>query len=539
MIRERTHNLRPAIVSPPPRLIDPRLFVLALFAACALVAVCGARLAPTAAATTAPPVEPQQQQRPAARRPRPRRTGARPPAVDYTKFSHATKGHYEDCASCHLTQTKPQFTLEKPDIKEYPDHPACIQCHRTQFFRGPLRGTAPAICADCHAAASPRNGARFPFPKPQQASQFSDTFPHANHAKSTALKLFAPALGKDKVKQQDTCFYCHKVDKTEYKPPAGAKDAFVPPPGTFMSTPTTHANCFQCHWQKGVENKDIEPLSSQCADCHKNLALAARPPAPASSPAATPAKPTATPAAKPTATPVAKPTATPAKSVVKPTPTPAPKPAAKPTPTPAKPAAMPAAKPATTPAAKPSPTATPKPGDEFAHASYLRAGFALPVLFIPAVSLEQQAKMPFRTSPKFVHELDAHKTRTDEEGKPQKITCLTCHATVKTSKSLETLREPANKVQLPACASSACHTSLSGSATLKLSIYRELRERSKDAKFDCALCHLPPVSTGEVPCDHYATVFQSAVKEGKSTKTLETIIPARCPDAAKPPPAAK
>src|SRR2546423_6379668 len=154
------------------------------------------------------------------------------------------------------------------------------------------------------SAAAPRNGARFAFPKPQQPSQFADTFPHANHAKSTALKLFAPALRQQKVKQQDTCYYCHKVDKTEFKPPAGAKDAFVPPPGTFMSTPTTHANCFHCHWRSDVEGKDIAPLSNQCADCHNNLALAAMPHTAASTPApaASPAKPTATPLAKPSPT---------------------------------------------------------------------------------------------------------------------------------------------------------------------------------------------------------------------------------------------
>ena len=507
--------MRPSITAPPRRL-DPRLCGLVLFVACAALTLFGLRGAPTSAATSAP--EPQQRRAPA-RRPRPRASSARPPAVDYTKFSHATKGHYENCAACHLTLTKPQLTLAKPDISDYPDHPACVECHRAQFFRGPFRGAAPAICADCHTAATPRNSARFPFPKPQQQSQFSDTFPHANHAKTTALKLFAPALGQAKVKQQDTCFYCHKVDKTEFKTVAGAKDAFVPPPGTFMSTPTTHANCFQCHWRKDVENKDIEPLSNQCADCHNNLALAAH------KPAATPA-PVAPARATPTMTP--KPTATPA---AKPTPTPAPKPTATPT------------KPAPTPTAKPSATPTPKPGDELAHANFIRAGFTLPVAFVPAVSLAQQAKMPFRTTPKFRHVMNADKPKedphqyrseTDDKGQQIRVTCITCHASVKTSKSLESLREPANKVQLPACATSACHTALSGSAALKLSIYRELRERSKDAKFDCALCHLPNVSTADVPCNHYAAVYQSAVKEGKSTKNLEAIIPPRCAEAAKP-----
>jgi hypothetical protein len=516
-----------------PHRLDPRLCALALLLVCAALVLCAVQLAPPAAAAQTAQPQPGAP----ARRPRPRRraTTARPPAVDYSKFSHATKGHFEDCAACHLTQTKPQFTLTKPDIVEYPDHPACIECHRKQFYSGPIRGTAPAICADCHTAAAPRNGARFPFPKPQQPSQFADTFPHANHAKTTALKMFAPALGKDKVKQQDTCFYCHKVDKTEYKPPAGMKDAFVPPPGTFMSTPTTHANCFQCHWRKEDENRNIEPLSNQCADCHNNLVLAAKPAMPSLTPAAAPAKPSPTPAPKPSATPMAKPAATPAAKpaatpVVKPTATPTPKPAATPAKPVAKPAATPAAKPTATPVAKP----TPKPDVELAHAGFMQTGFGWPVSFVPAVSLEQQKQMPFRTSPKFVHELDAHKMRTDEEGKQVKITCITCHATVKTSKSLETLREPANKVQLPACSSSACHTALSGSAALKLSIYRELRERSKDAKFDCATCHLPKVSTADVPCDHYGVVYQSAVKESKSTKTLESITPPRCAEVLKP-----
>lgn len=555
MIRERQQNLRSIVPAPPPRPYDPRLLALALCLVCALVVLCGARLSPTSAAQQAAPAAAQQPRRPSARRQRPRTPGNRPSGVDYTKFSHATKGHYEDCASCHVTDTTPKFTLDKPDIKEYPDHQACINCHRAQFFRGPVRGTAPAICADCHAAATPRNGARFAFPKPQVESQFADLFPHSNHVKSTALGQFKRVIGPN-AKQQDTCLYCHKVDKFEYKAPAGVKDAFVPKPGTFMTTPTTHANCFQCHWQKGVEGKDIEPLANQCADCHNNLKLAAIKPAGMAQPAATPAKPAATPAAKPTTTPAAKPattttakpsapantkpavTATPkptATPIAKPamTPTAKPTPAAKPVATPlAKPAATPTAKPTGTPAAKPAatpaskPAATPKPVAESAHASFVRSNWMASVLFVPAVSLEAQQKMPPRVSPKFVHELEAHKTRTDDEGKPQKITCLSCHKAVKDSKALAVLRQPDNKVQMPACATSACHTALSG-PTLNLSVLKELRERGKSKEFDCALCHLPPTSLAPlIPCDHYDVVYQTAVKENKVGESLKKLIQA-------------
>ncbi len=511
MLRERKHNLRLAALA-SPRQHDPRLVVLALCLVCTGLLLCAVRLAPTTAA--APPAEPQTQQR--ARRQRPRTPANRPPAVDYTKFSHATKGHFEDCASCHVTDTTPKMTLDKPDIKEYPDHQACTQCHRAQFFRGPVRGTAPAICADCHVAAAPRNGTRFAFPKPAAQSQFADMFPHVNHVKSTALSQFKRVIGPN-AKQQDTCLYCHKVDKTEFKAVAGVKDAFVPKPGTYMTTPTTHANCFQCHWQKGVEGKDIEPLANQCAECHSNLTQAAVKPANIAQPVGTPAKPMATPTAKPSATP-AKPTATPG---TKPTTVPAPKP-------PATPAAKPMAKPTATPLAKP--TATPKPGAESAHASFIRIGWITSLSFVPAVSLAQQKMMPQmmppRVSPKFVHELDAHKMRTDEEGKPQKVTCLSCHKAVKDSKELAILRQPDNKVQMPACATSACHTALSG-PTLNLSVLKELRERNKSKDFECALCHLPPTSTAAIfPCDHYDVVYQTAVKENKVGDSLKKLIQA-------------
>ena len=484
MIRKRTYNLRPSKPA-PPRLLDPRLLVLALFLFSTGVVLLGTQFSTHVATAQAAPQT--QRRRPARRRAR-RPSGPRAPAIDYTKFSHATKGHYEDCASCHMTDNPklPKITLAKPDIREYPDHPSCTNCHRQQFFRGPFRGTAPAICADCHQAApASKYGPRVPFPKPQQPSQFADVFPHANHGKSTSLKLFAPVMGQTKVKQQDTCYYCHKLDKSEHKPPAGAQDAFAPPAGTFMLTPTSHASCFQCHWQKGVENKDIEPLSNQCAECHNNLALAHQP------------KPMTVPA---------------------------------PTATPAKPAATPAAKPAATPTPKPAPK---KPAADEAHASFTSANWRAPIAFVPAVSLEQQQKLPERTSPKFRHELNAnpkddpHQYRPDvkdDKGEPVKITCLTCHVAVKTSASLESLRQPDNKVKVPSCASTACHTALSG-PNLNLSILKELRARDKDKTFDCALCHTPPNSTSKLfPCDHYEVVYQTAIKESKDNKAPDSLI---------------
>jgi hypothetical protein len=139
-----------------------------------------------------------------------------------------------------------------------------------------------------------------------------------------------------------------------------------------------------------------------------------------------------------------------------------------------------------------------------------------------------------RVSPKFVHETEAHKKKLNDEGKEVAITCLQCHTAVRKAATLESLRLKENAVGLPTCSSSACHTAVAGTAQLHLSVYRELRERAKDAKFDCALCHAPPQSIiTDVPCTHYAAVFASALKEKKSTKGIEQLTPPRCTDELK------
>jgi hypothetical protein len=385
------------------------------------------------------------------------------PRVDYSRFSHATKGHFENCASCHQITS-----FAQPDIRDYPDHPSCVNCHRQQFFRG----ARPVICSNCHTVTTPRSEARFKFPKPDESSQFTDIFPHANHIKTTSLLQFKKVVG-EKVNIQATCMYCHKVDGTAQKlPPNAPKDAFVAPAGTFMTTPTSHVTCFQCHWQKGVENREQEPLSNECSRCHKNLA-----------------RPLIQTAALTTAL-------------------------AATTPTPQGKAQSKASEPKIIPASA--------QGTLVAH----------------------NTLTPPRISPKFVHELDPHKKKANEEGKEVAITCTQCHAGVRKAVTLEAMKLKVNQVQLPSCSTSACHTALSGTVGLKLSVFRELRERGKDAKFDCALCHAPPVSLhAEVPCSHYKAVLDSAKKEnealekaGKKPRSLtgiEGLIPPRCAEAPK------
>lgn len=393
------------------------------------------------------------------------------PRVDYSKFSHATKGHFENCASCHLI---PSF--EKPDIADYPDHPACINCHRQQFFRG----ARPVICSNCHTVTAPRGEARFKFPKANEPTQFVDLFPHAKHFKSIALKQFVPVVGKkedEKVTIQETCLHCHKLDETVPKMPANTPKDDLLPSGTFMRTPTTHATCFACHWKEGEKNREQPPFATQCDKCHRNES-----------------KPLMQTAALTNA-----------------------------------------------------PTAGQPPA----------ARTKEPLKIVPAVAQITQAahvtSMPLRISPKFVHNKHKHRFKPNEKWKPEDgdkvpkevlVTCTQCHAGVRSkAETRAELRSEANRVQLLSCSTSACHTALSGTAQLSLSVFGELKKRNEAEQFKCDLCHTAPINMKPVPCSHYTAVLVAAQKEnealekaGKRPKTLtalEKLIPPRCKEAPK------
>jgi hypothetical protein len=150
--------------------------------------------------------------------------------VDYSKFSHATPKHKATCNTCHK--------ITFPDIKDYPDHDACVSCHRPQFFRG----ARPPICSVCHSKTSPRDEARLPFRNPAAKLQFTIEFPHDRHQDVIALLRFA----HPRPQNYYNCSVCHGQ-----RTPA------------FKAVPTAHASCFNCHW------KSQQPVADNCNGCHK------------------------------------------------------------------------------------------------------------------------------------------------------------------------------------------------------------------------------------------------------------------------------
>ena len=167
-------------------------------------------------------------------------------AVDYTRFSHSTEKHKATCNTCHKPPTK-NWTKASlfPDVADFPDHDACVSCHRAQFFRG----ARPPICAGCHLKTSPRDDVRYAFRKPDSKLQFTIEFPHDRHQDVIGF---------------NPCTICHTQAAVVSTPPAGGWiDAYAPPPATFKSVPTDHASCFNCHW------KSQEPVATNCNGCHK------------------------------------------------------------------------------------------------------------------------------------------------------------------------------------------------------------------------------------------------------------------------------
>lgn len=233
--------------------------------------------------------------------------------IDYSQFSHSTHVNSQKlaCDSCHKLPTKNWKEVRKgdaafPDVAEFPEHSACLECHRTQFFA--RERPAPAICSNCHVKATPRDPARFLFPSlgditdsplviRESVPEFRVGFPHDKHLEVVGFNLIpfrgglpAAASGrsptpnsprfvsvswqeKKPADQSKTCSICHQIyqpqgsSSEEYvtKPPKNLGDNFWLKKGTFQTAPNSHTGCFVCH----NADSGIAPESKDCQACHK------------------------------------------------------------------------------------------------------------------------------------------------------------------------------------------------------------------------------------------------------------------------------
>lgn len=218
-------------------------------------------------------------------------------AAKYSAFLHSSDKHKSlACNSCHKIPTAWTAKRDFPDVADFPDHLACVRCHRQQFFtRQAFAGTGPSICTVCHLRAAPREDARFAFGKPNNANQtakprderqFTIEFPHDRHQNVIAtlrslpdaedrVRFIRASFGgaDDKKPDYNNCSICHVMDTNPHKDlidlaliTPGPLPPFRPPAGTFKTMPHAHDDCFACHW------KNEKPASDDCAGCHKPAA---------------------------------------------------------------------------------------------------------------------------------------------------------------------------------------------------------------------------------------------------------------------------
>lgn len=233
----------------------------------------------------------QTRRRPRTSKPAPQQQAPKGSAAKYSAFLHSSDKHKSlACNACHKIPTAWNAKRDFPDVTDFPDHDACVRCHRQQFFTGQaMIGTGPSICTVCHVRAAPREDARFAFGKPNDSNQATKTkeewqftieFPHDKHQNAIAYASqwerlqsvrshhrLKPVPFDDQKVDYNNCSICHVTNANAIsRPPAGWTDSFVPPAGTFKTMPRSHDACFNCHW------KNLKPASDDCAGCHKPAA---------------------------------------------------------------------------------------------------------------------------------------------------------------------------------------------------------------------------------------------------------------------------
>jgi len=205
-------------------------------------------------------------------------------AAKYSAFLHSSAKHKSlVCSDCHKIPTPWNAKRDFPDVADFPDHEACVRCHRPQFFsRQAIVGTGPAICTICHVRAAPREAARFGFGKPNTANQaakakderqFTIEFPHDRHQSAIAdagswQRPTYPAHHRlkrfdDSKPDYNNCSICHRRNDEPDKSTAAQFDPSIPANKFFKTMPRSHDSCFDCHW------KNQKPASGECGGCHK------------------------------------------------------------------------------------------------------------------------------------------------------------------------------------------------------------------------------------------------------------------------------
>ena len=206
-----------------------------------------------------------------------------------SSFDHNSKGHAKlgNCQTCHNINVSD--TDRDPNVKKYPGHKACIDCHEgkkiAHNFANETIKRFDAFCGICHSGMPISLGDKALFDFKAQTritrgvqaggSDFMTAFSHQAHyfespiRKTIKLETYdPPSLYRVDLAVDPRCNECHVRTRELTNLPAQMQQ------GQEMLVEKGHSTCFQCHnMPDGVERKTASgkpfPYMNDCAQCHE------------------------------------------------------------------------------------------------------------------------------------------------------------------------------------------------------------------------------------------------------------------------------
>lgn len=204
-----------------------------------------------------------------------------------SSFDHNSKGHANlgNCQSCHNISVSD--TDRDPNVKKYPGHKACIDCHEgkkiAHNFADETIKRFDKFCGICHSGMpiSINDKGLFDFKEQTRqtakaiGSDFMTSFSHQAHygdsplRKNIKLETFEPpSQYRVDLSTDPRCNECHVRTQD-------LKGASTLNQGQEMLVEKGHSTCFQCHNTPNGDPKKF-PSMNDCAECHERSVGKAR-----------------------------------------------------------------------------------------------------------------------------------------------------------------------------------------------------------------------------------------------------------------------
>lgn len=177
-----------------------------------------------------------------------------------SSFDHRSKEHSKiNCSACH------KVSAAQPEVRDFPGHLQCINCHRHQNFAEQAIVNFSTFCTVCHRGKPISKNAPKMFDfvtrTRQLQSDFGIDFSHVAHRKplpqDLEVRRFPDSRFRISLSESPKCDDCHQRIEPR---PANAPE---------MVIEKGHSTCFQCHNEKPQAARPGFPTMNDCGGCHE------------------------------------------------------------------------------------------------------------------------------------------------------------------------------------------------------------------------------------------------------------------------------